>query len=98
MSKVTRFISNAYLKSRPLYPTFAGPFAGGPARPMQPDFTLPPCYTVHNTHKLEEKVPSFSDETLFYMFYTMPRDVMQEVAAVELYVRPSRFTIPPNKP
>ena len=31
-------------------------------------------------------MPSFSDETLFYMFYTMVRDVMQEVAAIELYV------------
>ena len=51
---------------------------------MQPDFTLPQCYTVHNVHKLEDKVPSFSDETLFYMFYSMPRDVMQEVCATEL--------------
>ena len=53
---------------------------------MQPDFTLPQCYTVDNVHKLEEKMPSFSDETLFYMFYSMPRDVMQEVCAIELYV------------
>lgn len=51
---------------------------------MQPEFALPQCYTVHNVHKLDTKVPSFSDETLFYMFYTMPRDVMQEVAAGEL--------------
>lgn len=71
---------------RPLYPTFAGPFANFATRPLQPRFVLPQCYTVLNTHKLEEKVPSFSDETLFYMFYTMVRDVMQEVAAIELYV------------
>ena len=51
---------------------------------MQPEYTLPACYTVHNTHKQEEKAPSFSDETLFFMFYTMPRDVMQEVSAIEL--------------
>ncbi|MCJ1252549.1 hypothetical protein MMC24_000355 [Lignoscripta atroalba] len=77
--------------SEPLWPTFGGPFAQFPTRPMQPDFTLPQCYTVHNVHKLEEKVPSFSDETLFYMFYTMPRDIMQEVAAIELTHRNWRY-------
>jgi len=77
--------------SDPLYPTFASPFAETGSRPMQPDFTLPQCYTVHNVHKLETKVPSFSDETLFYMFYTMPRDVMQEVAAAELTHRNWRY-------
>lgn len=28
----------------------------------------------------------FSDETLFFMFYSSPRDALQEVAAQELYV------------
>ncbi|MCJ1478568.1 hypothetical protein MMC13_007249 [Lambiella insularis] len=75
----------------PLYPTFAGPFASFPTRPMQPDFTLPGCYTVLNVHKLDEKIASFSDETLLYMFYTMPRDIMQEVAAIELTNRLWRY-------
>ncbi|MCJ1299565.1 hypothetical protein MMC08_002357 [Hypocenomyce scalaris] len=77
--------------SDPLYPTFASPFAESGSRPMQPEFNLPQCYTVHNVHKLDTKVPSFSDETLFYMFYTMPRDVMQEVAAGELTNRNWRY-------
>ncbi|KAA6411802.1 MAG: NOT2 family [Lasallia pustulata] len=77
--------------SDPLYPTFASPFAESGSRPMQPEFALPQCYTVHNVHKLDTKVPSFSDETLFYMFYTMPRDVMQEVAAGELTNRNWRY-------
>jgi CCR4-NOT transcription complex subunit 2 len=33
-----------------------------------------------------QKAAAFSDETLFFMFYAHPRDVMQEVAATELFV------------
>ncbi len=51
---------------------------------MQPDFRLPECYTVDNVHKVQQKVPGFSDETLFWIFYTQPRDIMQEMAAAEL--------------
>ena len=69
---------------RPLYPTFAGPFAESGSRPLQPDFKLPECYTVDNVHKVREKIPGFSDETLFWIFYTQPRDIMQELAATEL--------------
>ena len=53
---------------------------------MQPDFQLPECYTVDNVHRVREKIPGFSDETLFWIFYTQPRDIMQELAASELYV------------
>ncbi len=34
---------------------------------------------------------SFSDETLFYIFYSMPRDIMQEMAAQELTNRNWRW-------
>ncbi|KAL9104396.1 MAG: hypothetical protein Q9163_000654 [Psora crenata] len=68
----------------PLYPTWTGPFAGANARPMQPDFQLPDCYTVTNVHRVREKLPGFSDETLFWIFYTQPRDILQELAATEL--------------
>lgn len=30
------------------------------------------------------KTAQFSDETLFYMFYSAPRDALQEIAAQEL--------------
>jgi CCR4-NOT transcription complex subunit 2 len=33
----------------------------------------------------------FSDETLFFMFYSSPRDAMQEVAAQELWNRNWRY-------
>jgi CCR4-NOT transcription complex subunit 2 len=77
--------------SEPLYPTFAGPFANGPTRPMQPDFVLPSCYSVTNIHPIEEKIGSLSDETLFYIFYTMPKDVIQEQSAIELTSRNWRY-------
>lgn len=51
---------------------------------MQPDFCLPECYTVGNAHKVVDKIPGFSDETLFWIFYTQPRDILQEQAAAEL--------------
>lgn len=51
---------------------------------MQPDFRLPECYTVDNIHKVVDKIPGFSDETLFWIFYTQPRDIIQEQAAGEL--------------
>ncbi|KAI4113547.1 MAG: hypothetical protein LQ338_008157 [Usnochroma carphineum] len=75
----------------PLWPTWSGPFAEPNARPLQPDFHLPECYTVDNVHRLRDKIPSFSDETLFWIFYTQPRDLMQELAAAELTGRNWRY-------
>ncbi|KAJ2317850.1 transcriptional regulator, partial [Coemansia sp. RSA 2681] len=37
------------------------------------------------------RMPSFTDETLFYMFYTMPREELQLAAAEELYRRQWRY-------
>ncbi|KAI4193674.1 MAG: hypothetical protein LQ348_002812, partial [Seirophora lacunosa] len=75
----------------PLWPTWSGPFAEPSARPLQADFQLPECYTVDNVHRLRDKIPSFSDETLFWIFYTQPRDLMQELAASELTGRNWRY-------
>ena len=57
-----------------------------------PDFILPECYTVDNVHRVREKIPGFSDETLFFIFYTQVRDIMQEHAATELSVGLSTIT------
>eukprot|EP00128_Syssomonas_multiformis_P007613 Colp12_sorted_trinity150504_noHs@21806 len=38
-----------------------------------------------------EKMAQFSDESLFYIFYSMPRDVLQVAAAHELYAREWRL-------
>ncbi|KAI9843101.1 MAG: hypothetical protein M1838_002873 [Thelocarpon superellum] len=75
----------------PLYPSFANAFGEAGARGVEPDFAVPACYNVQNIHPLNTKVSSFSDETLFYVFYQMPRDVMQEVVAAELSNRNWRW-------
>ena len=59
---------------------------------MQPDFRLPDCYTVDNIHKVVDKIPGFSDETLFWIFYTQPKDIIQEQAAAELWVCPTKYS------
>ncbi|WEW59718.1 transcriptional regulator [Emydomyces testavorans] len=76
----------------PLHQSFASPFVpSGSAVPLQPDFTLPLCYNVANVQPLQTRIPSFTDETLFYMFYSMPRDIMQELVAEELMGRKWRY-------
>lgn len=59
--------------------------------PLEQDFSLPACYNVANIQPLQSRIPSFSDETLFYIFYSMPRDIMQELVAEELMSRKWRY-------
>lgn len=59
--------------------------------PLEQDFNLPPCYNVANVQPLQSRITSFSDETLFYIFYSMPRDLMQELVAEELMSRKWRY-------
>ena len=70
--------------SSPLYPTFATPFADSDSRQIVPEFQLPASYTVNNVPPLVSKIPSFSEDTLFAIFYQYPRDILQELAAQEL--------------
>nr|OQO26471.1 hypothetical protein B0A51_05706 [Rachicladosporium sp. CCFEE 5018] len=83
----------------PLYPTFV-PFpatnTSGSAfdfhdRHTVPDFELPDAYTVTNIPPLASRVPAMSDETLFCIFYQMPHDITQELAAQELHSRDWRW-------
>ena len=60
------------------------PFDDTAARPVVPKFVLPECYQVHNVQAIENKMSSFSDETLMYMFYSNPQDIQQMIAAQEL--------------
>ncbi|KAF4155704.1 hypothetical protein CNMCM6069_007681 [Aspergillus lentulus] len=76
----------------PLHTSFASPFvASMSAVPMEQNFSLPACYSVANIQPLQTRIPSFSDETLFYIFYSMPRDIVQELAAEELMGRKWRY-------
>lgn len=82
----------------PLHPEFHTPWSSD-AHPLQkrqramvePDFHLPSCYNVQPPPPAQTKVANFSDETLFFIFYSTPRDVLQEVAAMELHHRNWRF-------
>jgi CCR4-NOT transcription complex subunit 2 len=75
----------------PLFSTFSTPFADSRSRPVIPDFALPAAYSVTNVPSLASRMPAFSDETLFFVFYQNPRDVVQELAAGELYSRDWRW-------
>ena len=75
----------------PLFPTFTTPFADMQSRPAIPDYNLPPAYSVNNVPPLHTRIGNFADETLFAIFYQFTRDVMQEVAAAELYSRDWRW-------
>lgn len=59
--------------------------------PLDADYTLPACYRVANVQALHERIPSFSEETLFYIFYSSPKDLLQELVADELIGRKWRF-------
>jgi CCR4-NOT transcription complex subunit 2 len=76
----------------PLHLSFASPFVPSMSTvPLEQDFSLPACYSVANIQPLQSRIPSFSDETLFYIFYSMPRDIMQELVAEELMGRKWRY-------
>ncbi|KAJ5484016.1 hypothetical protein N7539_005812 [Penicillium diatomitis] len=76
----------------PLHTSFASPFVSSmSAVPLEQDFALPACYNVANIQPLSSRIPGFSDETLFYIFYSMPRDIMQELVAEELMGRKWRY-------
>ncbi|KAJ3303375.1 hypothetical protein HDV03_003944 [Kappamyces sp. JEL0829] len=76
-----------------VFSKFMTPFSDTPAAgaTSEPSFTLPSAYTSIRPPPPLAKMKALSDETLFYIFYAMPRDVMQEAAAQELYSRSWRF-------
>lgn len=70
------------------------PSSGVDRRPSALDSIIPSCYHVPSLPAAMSKISSFADETLFYIFYAMPGDRMQELAARELYTRNWRFYKP----
>ncbi|POY70026.1 hypothetical protein BMF94_6963 [Rhodotorula taiwanensis] len=76
-----------------LYSTFITPWTDAKTAQMlniEPEFTLPACYNVQPP-PANTKIGNFSDETLFFIFYSQPRDAMQEMAAHELYKHNWRY-------
>ncbi|BGP49988.1 transcriptional regulator [Rhodotorula kratochvilovae] len=76
-----------------LYSTFITPWTDSKAAQVlniEPEFHLPSCYNVQPP-PANTKIGNFSDETLFFIFYSQPRDAMQEMAAHELYKHNWRY-------
>jgi len=70
-----------------LYLTFASPFSDTPLK-REPEYQIPSCYYIRpSLPPPTDKMSLFSDETLFYIFYSMPRDALQVAAAAELQAR-----------
>ena len=72
---------------RPLHSSFITPFHRENSlisSRIEPEFHLPSCYNVQPPPPAQSKVTSFTDDTLFFIFYGMGGDVLQEVAAQEL--------------
>lgn len=59
-------------------------FEDTPPRSPIPKFQLPECYQVKNVQPIENKITSFNEETLMWIFYSCPRDMKQHLAATEL--------------
>ena len=76
--------------SEVLYATFAAPCLDVPTR-SEPDFVLPFCYYMQPPALKTSHLAKFTLETLFYIFYNMPKDTLQVYAAKELYKREWRY-------
>jgi CCR4-NOT transcription complex subunit 2 len=68
-----------------------GNSAQGGTRAGEPDFKLPECYYMQPPALKTSHFAKFQLETLFYVFYNMPGDVLQLLAAIELYDREWRY-------
>mmetsp|Transcript_29750 Transcript_29750/g.41084 ORF Transcript_29750/g.41084 Transcript_29750/m.41084 type:complete len:660 (-) Transcript_29750:253-2232(-) len=66
-----------------LYKTFGSPWADSAVR-AEPEFSLPSCYVQQAPRLQPEYFSKFQEETLFYVFYSMPGDEAQLFAANEL--------------
>ena len=73
-------------QSEPLHPTFCSPWSDASVK-VQPDIKIPACYFVSPPQLKFAMFQKFQLETLFYIFYSMPRDVLQLAAAQELHNR-----------
>lgn len=75
--------------SENLYPTFISPFTENMLD--EKPYKVPACYLAPTAILKAEHITKFQVETLFYMFYLMPKDVFQSLAALELYRREWRY-------
>jgi CCR4-NOT transcription complex subunit 2 len=75
-----------------LYSTFASPWSESPTS-REPQYQLPMCYYMQPPALKTGHLKRFDDETLFYIFYALPRDVLQAYSAQELYSREWKYHV-----
>ncbi|XP_022653625.1 CCR4-NOT transcription complex subunit 2-like [Varroa jacobsoni] len=77
-----------------LFTVFGGPWAEQALRPHEMEYSVPTEYLINSQikDKLSPiKLHRYSEDTLFFLFYMYGGDIMQLVAASELYNRDWRF-------
>lgn len=72
-----------------LYPSFTSPYQENSLDELS--FKVPPSYQMNPPTIKLDHFGKFQLETLFYMFYQMPKDIFQALAAQELYKRDWRY-------
>mmetsp|Transcript_2399 Transcript_2399/g.4999 ORF Transcript_2399/g.4999 Transcript_2399/m.4999 type:complete len:434 (-) Transcript_2399:1309-2610(-) len=72
--------------------TFGGPFTDKPAS-SEPNYHIPMCYYMNPPALKTGHLSKFTLEILFYIFYAMPKDVLQAYSAQELYSREWRYHV-----
>lgn len=75
-----------------LYSTFASPWSESPTT-REPQYQLPMCYYMTPPALKTGHLSKFQLETLFYIFYALPKDVLQAYAGQELYSREWRYHV-----
>jgi len=73
-----------------IYHTFASPWSETVST-KEPHYQLPMCYCIQPPALKTGHLSKFQLETLFYIFYALPKDVLQAYAAQELYTREWRY-------
>jgi len=73
-----------------IYNTFSSPWTESVAT-KEPHYQLPMCYYMQPPALKTGHLSKFQLETLFYIFYALPKDVLQAYAAQELYTREWRY-------
>lgn len=73
--------------------TLSSPWLETSRSEVEPLFTSPHSFRIDPNELLpiEDRMPSFNDLTLFFIFYTKPKDILQELSARELNKRNWRY-------
>ncbi|KAI8896623.1 hypothetical protein BC833DRAFT_596783 [Globomyces pollinis-pini] len=76
----------------PIHPYFLTPYSDSPvSNTIEPAFKLSSAYNTYKVPNVLKNLKNLTDDTLFYIFYSMPRDILQEAAAQELYKRKWKY-------